>query len=97
MADQEKNDLVFFALTPLSCGTAPMADTKPDRFATWIALTTVIMAVFAAVATLCIRVAVPLPGCDSTVLLRGSGIGYGVSGRKENSSFVSGNRYPLLN
>ncbi len=29
-----------------------MADTKPDRFMTWIALTTAIMAVFAAITTL---------------------------------------------
>ena len=29
-----------------------MAETKPDRFMTWIALTTAIMAVFAAITTL---------------------------------------------
>ena len=29
-----------------------MADTKPDRFMTWIALTTAVMAVLAAITTL---------------------------------------------
>jgi len=72
MADQVKNALVFMRIS-LRGGTTPTAETKPDRFMTWIALTTAIMAVFAVVATLCIRVAVLLPGCGSAFLLKNQG------------------------
>ncbi len=47
-----------------------MADTKRGRFVTRIAATTAVMASFAAVTALSIRVAVLLPGCDSSFLLK---------------------------